>query len=145
MKLLLPLLLPLCIFANPLVDLVKKHEGFVPHKYTDRAHTSIGYGINLNYGITEYEAELLLVHRLGKLAAIFEQHRWYNNLSTNRKHVIISMAYQLGLSGFYEFKHFVWRVQRGYYDAAANAMQDSLWYRQSGLRSRELVRMMRNG
>jgi len=144
MKLLI-LILPILLLANPLVELVKKHEGFRTHTYIDRTHLSIGYGINLTYGITEYEAELILVHRLGKLTAVFEQYTWFNRLSINRKHVIISMAYQLGITGLYEFKHFMWRVKHGYYEAAANAMIDSLWFKQSGLRSRELVKLMREG
>ena len=145
MKLLL-LLLPALLFASPLVDMVKKHEGYSNKPYRDTIRNySIGYGINLSHGITEYEAELILVHRLGKLTAVFEQHNWFNQLTPNRKLVVLSMAYQLGTTGFYQFKHFIWRLKQGYYNSAANAMEQSLWYKQSGNRSRELVHLMRKG
>lgn len=145
MKILLALLLTTQLFSSKLVDLVKKHEGFSSTIYKDSGHLSIGYGTNLSYGITEAEAELLLIHRLSITHEKLKRFSWFNKLSYNRKLVIISMGYQLGISGLLEFKHLIWRLQHGYYKAAANAMIESLWYKQSGTRSKELVELMKKG
>ena len=145
MKYLLLILLTTQLLSNELVDMVKKHEGFSSTIYKDSGHLSIGYGTNLSYGITEAEAELLLIHRLSITHEKLKQFSWFNRLSYNRKLVIVSMGYQLGISGLLDFKHLIWRLERGYYKAAANAMVESLWFKQSGNRAKELVKLMKQG
>jgi hypothetical protein len=39
----------------------------------------------------------------------------------------------------------IWRIKKGYYKSAANAMIESKWYKQSGDRAKELVYIMKNG
>jgi len=145
MKLLLLILLTIQLFSNELVDMVKKHEGFSPTIYTDRNHQSIGYGTNLSYGITEAEAELLLIHRLTIAHEQLKRFTWFNKQTYNRKLVLVSMCYQLGLNGLLQFKDMIWCLTHNYPRAAANRMTRSLWYKQSGNRAKELVELMRKG
>lgn len=145
MKYLLILVLSINLFANDLVNMIKRHEGFKSNLYLDSGHYAIGYGFNLAHGITEAEAELLLIHRLSILHERLKQFNWFNKLSYNRKLVIVNMSYQLGISGLLDFKHMIWRLKHNYFNGAANAMIESRWYQQSGDRARELVKLMREG
>jgi lysozyme len=147
MKLLLSVIIfTISLQANEIVDRIKQEEGFSSTMYQDTSNQiSIGYGTNLSYGITEAEAELLLIHRLEVIHAKLTSYHWYNKLTFNRKYVIISMAYQLGFTGLFQFKHFIWRVQHGYYKAASNAMLESLWAQQTPNRAKRLSKLMLKG
>ena len=122
---------------------IKHHEGFRSHFYIDNNHYSIGYGINLSH-ITRAEANMLLIHRLAIKQAQLQSHSWYKNLSSVRKQIVLNMSYQIGYAGILKFKHMIWRLKHNYWNAAANAMISSKWYRQSGNRSRQLVKAMRS-
>jgi len=147
MKQLLILLLAINLYAidfDSTVEQIKQHEGFRSSPYKDSGHLSVGYGTNLSH-ITKAEAQLLLIHRLSMRLAQLRSHTWFNNLNPTRQGVILNMSYQLGYAGILQFKHMIWRLEHGYYKAAANAMVDSKWYRQSGSRSRLLVKQMKRG
>jgi lysozyme len=128
-----------------IIDYVKQEEGFRPYIYKDNGHKSIGYGTNLSYGITKAEAELLLVHRLSIIEAKLTKYKWFIKLTHNRKLVIINMTYQLGMNGMLQFKHMIWRIQQNYYKAAANAMLDSTWAKQTPNRAKRLYWLMIQG
>jgi lysozyme len=145
MKLLILLLLSVGIYADSLVEQIKHHEGFRSKPYIDQNHYSIGYGINLRYGLTQAEAELLLIHRLAIVRTALTQFKWFNKLTPNRQNVLLNMGYQLGITGLLQFKHMIWALKQGHYNGAANAMVDSKWYRQSGHRAKYLVSQMRKG
>lgn len=142
-KLLLTILLSSSLYSLDLVTMVKQHEGFSQYIYEDNEHRSIGYGTNLSHGITKAEAELLLVHRLTVIHEQLKQYDWFNKLSYNRRVVLTSMGYQLGLSGLLQFKDMIWCLKHNYFNAAANRMTRSLWYKQSGTRAKQLVQLMK--
>jgi len=147
MKLLLLALLTTSLFAfdfDRSVQQIKFYEGFSSKPYKDRNHISIGYGTNISH-ITRAEAELLLVHRLSMRLAKLRTYPWFNRLNPTRQAIVLDMSYQLGVTGLLKFKHMVWRLKHGYWNAAANAMRDSKWYYQSGRRSRQLVQQMQRG
>ena len=147
MKQLLTLLLAINLYAidfDSTVERIKHYEGFSSAIYKDAGGYSIGYGTNLS-SITKAEAHLLLVHRLSIRLAKLQQYTWFNRLNRTRQEVIVGMSYQLGMTGLLKFKHMIWRLEHGYWRAAANAMQESKWFKQSGNRSRELVKQMKRG
>mgnify|MGYP001459637192 CR=1 FL=1 len=144
------------------VDLIKRHEGLslTPYRCTTGHHT-IGYGHNIdanpltgyidfyfvqNGHITEDMADYLLdrdIIEAGKWANIYTVS--WSSLSQNRKYVIVSMLFNLGLEGFLSFKRMRAAIEAGDFSRAADEMKDSLWYTQVGKRSQELERMMREG
>jgi lysozyme len=128
-----------------LIKDIKRHEGFRQHIYLDNGHYSIGYGTSLKNGITKEEAELLLIYRLAVVKASLNQYSWFRELDETRQKVLLNMGYQLGVKGLLSFKHMIWRIKKGYYKSAANAMIESKWYKQSGDRAKELVYIMKNG
>jgi lysozyme len=123
------------------------HEGLKLKPYTDtQGVLTIGVGRNLDdRGITEDEAMYLLAGDIDEIIARLEVHSWYLALGPVRRKVIIDMAFNLGVGGLTGFKRMIEALERADYDAAADEMVDSAWYRQVGERGRRLERMMRTG
>ena len=127
---------------------VASDEGFMPTPYRCTAgKLSIGYGTNIQDGITRDEALLLMRHRLGKVVAALESRLpfWFK-LTDDRRRVLANMGYQLGIGGLMGFRRMLAALERGDYEAAAGEMLDSKWARQdSPGRAQELAEMLRRG
>lgn len=125
---------------------LKRHEGFRARPYRCSAgKLTIGYGLNLDGGITEKEATALLVMRVNDIEKQFADVPWYAKLSPARKSVIINMAYNLGIGGLFGFRLMLDAISSGDYQRAAAEMLDSKWARQVGNRARELAQAMETG
>lgn len=131
-----------------LEQLIADDEGYreFPYRCTSGKLT-IGYGYNLDAGMPEDEAHLLMRYRLSKLLAWAEgRFPWFNRLSAPRKQVILSMAYQMGVNGLLGFRHMLAALADGDFDRAAKEMLDSKWaLRDSPARAARLAEMMKNG
>lgn len=129
--------------AQGIKDL-KRHEGFRSLPYTDtQGHLTIGYGINLDAGITEEEAAVILCMRVSKLQGTLSQFfPWWNEITSERQDVLINMAYNLGVDGLLKFKRMLARVADKNYEGAAQEMRSSKWAVQVKERSTELIKMM---
>ncbi|HAR38592.1 MAG TPA: lysozyme [Porphyromonadaceae bacterium] len=126
---------------------LKRHEGFRAKPYLCTAgRLTIGYGLNLDAGISQEEATLLLEHRVRllqeQLKAILP---FYANLSQRRQDVLTNMAYQLGIDGLMKFVKTLRHLSQGEYGAAADQMMMSLWASQTKRRAIELADVMRRG
>ncbi len=134
--------------AQGVIDLIKAEEGCQrkPYRCTSGKLT-IGWGRNLeDRGISQAEADSLLANDLreisGQLAASLP---WANTLDGVRYAVLVSMAYQIGISGLLEFKNTLHAVFREAWDAAAKGMLGSKWAKQTPRRARRHAVMMRTG
>ena len=148
--------------SDSLIDLIKRHEGLslTPYKCTSGKRT-IGYGHNIDdnpltgfidfyfiqhNSITAEMAEYLLdrdIISAGKWAAIYTV--TWPQLSQNRKNVIVSMIFNLGIDGYLSFKLMRKALENADYKTAAEEMKNSLWYQQVGSRAEELIQMMKEG
>lgn len=132
---------------NRRTEMVAKHEGFSPTTYRCTAgKLSIGYGFNLEAGITEEESRLLLEYRLGMI----DDHLaytlpFYSRLSRARQAVLCDMTYNLGITGLLKFEKMLKALEDENYHRAAIEMLDSKWARQVKGRARELASIMREG
>ena len=128
------------------IDLIIKHEGFRSKPYRCPAgRLTIGYGRNLDdCGITVDEAAYLLRQDIDRVKAeLSASYKWFPALSEPRQAVIISMAYNLGIKGFSEFKRMIAWLAVKEYDKASNEMLASAWAGQVGRRASELSEIMR--
>ena len=123
-----------------------KHEGFRSRVYVDPSGTnfSVGYGRNIqDKGLTKDEALYLLRNDIQEciedLCDIFDN---FGDLSEGRRFALIDMRFNLGPTGFREFKNMIEAVRDGNYTLAAYEMMDSLWYEQVGVRGERLRDMM---
>ncbi len=70
---------------------------------------------------------------------------WYGQLSDARQRVLANMAYNMGIHGLLQFVHMLTALRSGDYEAAAAAMEQSLWARQVPNRAARLAAQMRKG
>ena len=67
----------------------------------------------------------------------------YDNLSEDRKAVVLSMAYQMGTRGVKKFKNMWFALSRGEFDVAASEALDSRWAAQTPERADRVARVLR--
>lgn len=135
--------------AGGLLGWLRAEEGFRarPYRCTE-GYLTIGYGLNLDAGITREEAEWLLRHRVRQTQdAVAAALPWWGRLDEVRRAVLVAMAYQLkgGVLGLLKFRATLGAVERGDYEAAATQMLKSLWARQTPKRAQRTAEAMRSG
>tara|TARA_R100000781_G_scaffold109369_1_gene74287 strand:- start:115 stop:522 length:408 start_codon:yes stop_codon:yes gene_type:complete len=120
---------------------IKRHEGFEPRVYkcTEGVDT-IGYGFAIKDLYLDKDiAELILMRKIQKLLErIIVAFPWFENSPEEVKFVVTNMCYQLGLSGFSKFKKTIYYLETEQYVEASAEMLDSLWYKQTPNRAKEL-------
>ena len=127
--------------------LIKRHEGLrlLPYRDTEGVLT-IGYGHNLEKGITQETAEFILQCDIQD--AMQDAKKLFPELETygiGRQAVLVSMAFNLGLKRLSGFKKMIGAVLSKQWDTAADEMLQSKWAGQVGKRANELADMMREG
>ena len=117
---------------SPFAEVIKFEEGFMEKPYTDHlGNTTIGHGI---HSITEEESEAVVALRLAALEETLAQefgHLQWALMSDARQAAFLSMAYQLGVTGFKRFKKMISAVRAGDFDKAAEECLDSLAAKQT--------------
>ena len=131
----------------PLIAWVAQEEGFRATPYRCPAgFLSVGYGLNLDAGITRDEAAAILTMRLETVAdALALYLPWWGRLDEVRRGVLTAMAYQMGVMGLLKFKGTLGAVARGDYEAAARGMLSSRWAQQTPARAQRSAAAMRTG
>ena len=133
--------------TDELIKQLKRHEGIElkPYKCTSDKLT-IGVGRNLeDVGISEAEAEYLLMNDLSRFMKMANEFDWYAGLNDARKAVIISMLFNLGRGGFNKFLKFKQALAEGDHLTASREMLDSRWAKQVKGRAVELSKQMETG
>ena len=129
-----------------LLSAIKEHEGFRAHPYTCPAgFLSVGYGYNLDAGMSEAEAEALLKLKLDDAIAHWQKYRWFPALSDNRQRALVEMCYQLGPAGCRKFPAMLGALSVSDFGSAADEMLDSLWASQTPTRADYCARLMHEG
>ena len=142
--------------------LIKRHEGLSLIPYTCPAgFKTIGWGWNFdsnplpedvseymhdNGKITAEMAEKLLDISIER--AVKDCHRLFKEFdkySDNRRDALTDMMFQMGYGTFSKFPTTLRMIRDGHWTMAAGNLQLSKWYKQSGKRSKEIVKMLRDG
>lgn len=129
-------------------ELIKKmirgHEGLRLKPYRDtKGVLTIGYGLNLEDGITLEEAEYLMASRIKRaaadLASVFPNcAKWHPRIHA----AMLSMMYNLGKTRFLKFERMIAAIRAGDWGLAVAEMKDSLWFQQVPNRVEEIARMI---
>lgn len=136
---------------DKLVSDIKRHEGEVKQHgrhvvYKDSVGIeTIGWGRNLQTGISEGEAEMLLRTDIAMCIKQASHFNWFHALDGVRKEAIISMIFNLGIGRFKKFRKMIGWLSQGVYKKAAAEAKDSKWYTQVHGRSKEIVYMLKTG
>ena len=135
-------------FKKIVAQQLLEHEGLKLKPYRCPAgKLTIGVGRNLEErGISEEEALYLLNNDISEcikdLQKIFTDVESFATLPENVQKVLIDMRFNLGASGFRDFKKMIKAVKDRDFSRAALEMQDSKWFEQVGNRGSVLVKMM---
>ena len=126
---------------------IRKSEGlsYLPYKCPS-GHLTIGYGHNLEHGISIEAAELLLRQDI-EIAAkqVKNAFIWWPKLTEARFYVLVDMTFNMGISRLCGFKKMLTAVEQGDYQTAAKEMLASKWAAQVGRRAAELSKIMKKG
>lgn len=131
---------------DSVIEMIKRHEGFraLPYRCPS-GRLTIGYGLNLEAGISEAEADYLLRKRLERLEKLLQHYPWFVSLDEARKGAVLDMAYNLGLAGFLKFRKLIGHLASREWEEAAKEALDSLWATQVGRRAIEIAQIIREG
>jgi len=130
-----------------LLEQIKDHEGFKSTVYQcTEGYDTIGYGFAIkDLELTEEIAEDILIGKLSKLRLrLCKTFDWFLDTPEVVQEVIMNMCYQMGLSGFSQFKKTIYYFETEQYEEAADEMLDSLWHKQTPARSQELSDVIRS-
>lgn len=98
----------------------KTEEGFRSTAYMDTAgHRTIGYGFNVDAGISQYAAEALLSAQLQELDNNMQKYDWYHDCDSVRQSVFLDMAFNEGLHGLLAYPHMIAATAIGDWKTAA--------------------------
>ncbi len=148
-----------------LIEQLKEHEGFRDDYYQCTADKkTIGYGRNVDNNpfsikevamlgrvdfdcepMTEDEAEQLLLNDVNEIIELIKAHLPWDELCPARQGVCVNMAFNLGVSGFFQFKNMLRALNDSFYEKAAVEMLDSRWAKQVPGRAQDLAIQMNLG
>ena len=130
-----------------LIENLKRHEGLRLKPYLcPEGKITIGFGRNLeDMGISEKEAEMLLMSDIERCYQELDVFSWFHDLDQVRQEAMVNMLFNLGLPTFLEFKRTLKFMAEGAYSQAAAEMLDSKWANQVGDRAKELAYMVDTG
>ncbi len=136
------------------------HEGLRLKPYRDsRGILTIGVGHNMGaypvekilnrtvgpQGITEAEAMKILDFDIDRVIRDVQNNiSAYKRESEPRQHVLLDMAFNLGINGLLRFQYMLAALERRDYKRAADEMINSTWAGQVKGRAIRLANMMRN-
>lgn len=130
-----------------LEKLLVRHEGLklFPYKCT-AGKLTVGVGRNLeDVGITAEESLVLLQNDIARVKRQATTLPWYSKLDEVRQHVILSMIFNMGLTGLKAFKKMLLHIETADFPKASEEMLSSKWAEQVGRRAKDLAFMMRTG
>ena len=128
-----------------LEESIMLHEGLRLKPYKDSVgKLTIGYGRNLDdMGISEGEAEFMLLEDITRASTAVRQFSWARKLDHIRADVVTEMVFNMGLPRVLGFKKMIQALREDDYEEAAVQMLDSKWATQVGQRAITLADKMR--
>lgn len=99
---------------------LKTEEGFRANKYIDtQGHLTIGYGFNVDAGISQSAASALLTAQAQERHDALLALSWYAALDPVRQSVCLDIAFNNGSHGLLNFPHMIAALAKGDWTSAA--------------------------
>lgn len=99
---------------------LQTEEGFRPTLYLDSVgHKTLGFGFNVDAGISKGCASALLGAQLKEIDAALAGFSWYASADAVRQSVFLDIATNAGVHGLMGFPHLLAAAARGDWAAAA--------------------------
>ena len=131
--------------VDSVVDSLTGEEGFRSKPYRDtRGYLSLGYGTNLDVGITKEQAEAML--RVAVKSTLRDLRRRWEPFDSQPLQVqvrLLDAAYQLGVDGLLSFHKMLAAIEAGEWETAAKEALASKWDAETPKRAEALARVLR--
>ena len=125
---------------------LKTEEGFRAAVYRDtQGHQTIGYGFNLDAGISKVAAESLLIAQAQERHDALLKFPWYAALDPVRQSVCLDVAFNNGLHGLLEFVHMLSALAKQDWEGAAAELLNSKAANLLPARYQSLANILRTG
>ena len=99
---------------------LQTEEGFRAFPYRDTAgHLTVGYGYNLDAGISKAAAAALLSVQVQEVVAQLQAYPWFASLDDVRKSVVVDIAFNQGVNGLLHYPHMISALATGNWAEAA--------------------------
>jgi len=125
---------------------LRRFEGYRKYPYRCPAgYLTIGYGRNLEVkGISVDEAKMLLNNDVNEtIEILLNGLEFFIMLPEQAQEVLVDMTFNMGFAGVLKFKKFLEALKNKDWERASQEMENSLWYKQTGNRAKELVKIIR--
>lgn len=137
------------------IKILKFEEGFSNKPYyCSEGYPTIGIGQKIgpkNHPLHNYSfqcpapvAESWCSVEVERLSKLLSKYDWYKNCSQNRKAILISMAYQMGINGLLKFKRMLAAMNNEDWDVAYMEGLDSVWAKQTPKRAKRQMQALRS-
>ena len=127
-----------------LLSRVMASEGFRNMPYRDsRGFLTVGYGCNLDAGISRYAAGALCQAQLDEARSEIQGYPWYQSCDPPRQDVLTELAFNMGPQKLLGFHNMLAALVGQNWGAAADELQNSAWFGQVGTRAPPLVAIIR--
>ena len=125
---------------------LKRDEGLKLKPYTDTVgKLTIGYGRNLEMGITGHEAEVMLDTDIARCIVDLDLRiRWWRDLPEPAQRGLANLCFNIGLPRLLKFEKMLAALERGDMETAAREALDSKWARQVGDRAQRIATLFRS-
>ena len=136
-----------------LKERIKSNEGFSSKPYKDQlGYLTIGYGhlilpnenILLKKQINKKELEEIFEKDFKKALSNFNNTFKPFTLNEKESELLIEMIFQLGIKGCLKFKNLIKNIKKGNKHLVCFDMMDSLWYKQTPNRVKNLIKIFLN-
>ena len=136
-----------------LKERIKSNEGFSSKPYKDQlGYLTIGYGhlilpnenILLKKQIHKKELEEIFEKDFKKALSNFNNAFKSFTLKEKESELLIEMIFQLGIKGCLKFKNLIKNMKKGNKHLVCFDMMDSLWYKQTPNRVKNLIKTFLN-
>lgn len=125
---------------------IKACEALSTKVYTDTTgHLTVGWGRNLENGISVDEAELMFQNDFKRVMNELLTCGWFTMQPPGVKDALINMNFNLGIDKLEGFKKMIIALKAKDYTTAAAEALDSLWAKQVHSRATDIALMIREG
>jgi lysozyme len=125
---------------------IKNCEDLKTHPYLDTTnHVTIGWGRNLDNGISLDEAELMFQNDFKRAANELRGYVWYVQQPVGVQCALVNMNFNLGIDKLLGFKKMIVALLAKDYTTAALEALDSKWANQVHKRANDIAVMIRAG
>ena len=129
------------------LDRLQKHlikeEGFktIPYRCSEGKLT-VGIGHNLEEPMSKKAIYFLLKDDIDRVVKDLDYHLgWWRGLTSKRQEALISMCFQIGITGLKKFKKMLKSLEEENWQQAYLEALDSKWYKQTQSRAKRVATM----